>query len=75
VDVLAVEGLAVEPPPALAKQAGYDVVRAVVRRPSAPPVLVLSLEHLLENVHRSALPGADRAEGGPAARPGAGEAR
>jgi purine-binding chemotaxis protein CheW len=75
VDVLAVEGLAVEPPPALAMQAGYDVVRAVVRRPSAPPVLVLSLAHLLDNVHRSALPSADRAEGGPAARPGAGEAR
>jgi hypothetical protein len=30
-------------------------VRAVVRRADAPPVLVLSLEHLLESVYRSAL--------------------
>lgn len=75
VDVLAVDGLAVEPPPALALHTGYDVVHAVVRRPNAPPVLVLSLEHLLENVHRSALPSADRAEHGPEPRPGAGDVR
>lgn len=75
VDVLTIDGLAVEPPPALVMQAGYDVVRAVVRRPGAPPVLVLSLERLLENVHRSALPGAGSAEDGPAPRSEAGEAR
>jgi hypothetical protein len=38
-------------------QAGYDALRAVVRRPGAEPVLVLSLETLLESVYRSALPG------------------
>jgi hypothetical protein len=39
----------------LATQAGYDAVRAVVRRPDARPVLVLSVEHILESVFRSAL--------------------
>jgi purine-binding chemotaxis protein CheW len=57
VDVLALDGLTVEPPPALAMQAGYEAVRAMVRRPGSPPVLVLSLDHLLENIYRSALPG------------------
>ncbi len=56
VDVLSVEGGALEAPPALATHAGYDAVRAVVRRAEGPPVLVLSLEHLLESVYRSALP-------------------
>jgi len=67
VDVLPLEGLAVEPPPALAMQAGYEAVRAVVRRPEAPPVLVLSLDHLLEDVYRSALPGAEEGAAPPAA--------
>jgi hypothetical protein len=42
--------------PALASHAGYEVVRAVVRRESSKPVMVLSLEHILESVYRSALP-------------------
>ena len=54
VDVLSVDAAAVDEPPALATQAGYDAVRAVIRRPDASPVLVLSLEHLLEDVYRSA---------------------
>jgi purine-binding chemotaxis protein CheW len=54
VDVLSVDAASVEEPPALATQAGYDAVRAVIRRPDGPPVLVLSLEHLLEGVYRSA---------------------
>ena len=59
-DVLSVPGTDVEGPPALVAQAGYDAVRAVVRRQDSRPVLVLSLEHLLESVYRSALPaGAD----------------
>jgi purine-binding chemotaxis protein CheW len=62
VDVLSLDGLAVEPPPSLAMQAGYEAVRAVVRRPGAAPVLVLSLEHLLESIYRSALPGDGRAD-------------
>jgi purine-binding chemotaxis protein CheW len=57
IDVLSLDGLAVEPPPSLAMQAGYEAVRAVVRRRNAAPVLVLSLEHLLESIYRSALPG------------------
>jgi len=56
VDVLSLESQTVEPPPQLAMQAGYDAVRAVVRRPGASPVLVISLDHLLENIYRSALP-------------------
>jgi len=56
-EVLAAEATSLEAPPALASHAGYDAVRAVVRRPGAPPVLVLSLEHLLESVYRAALPG------------------
>lgn len=57
VDVLSVEAGAVEEPPALATQAGYDAVRAVIRRADATPVLLLSLEHLLEDVYRSARAG------------------
>jgi chemotaxis signal transduction protein len=55
VDVLPVDVTQLEDPPALATQTGYDVTRAVVRRPDAEPILVLSLEHLLESVYRSAL--------------------
>lgn len=54
IDVLSVEAADVETPPALATQAGYDAVRAVVRRKGLPPVMVLSLDHLLESVYRSA---------------------
>ena len=54
-DVLAVSAADVDAPPALVAQAGYDAVRAVVRREGAAPALVLSLEHLLESVYRSAL--------------------
>jgi len=53
-EVLSVDATALEDPPALATQAGYDAARAVVRRPDAGPVLVLSLEHILESVYRSA---------------------
>lgn len=54
-DVLAVAASDVGEPPALVAQSGYVAVRAVVRRADAAPVLVLSLEHLLERVYRSAL--------------------
>jgi purine-binding chemotaxis protein CheW len=57
VDVLSVDAGAIEEPPALATQAGYDAVRAVIRRSKAAPVLVLSLEHMLEAVYRSGLDG------------------
>jgi purine-binding chemotaxis protein CheW len=55
VDVLSVDASAMEDPPALTAHAGYDAVRAVVRRPGQPPVLLLSLEHILESVYRSGL--------------------
>jgi purine-binding chemotaxis protein CheW len=54
-DVMAVSAADVDAPPPLVAQAGYDAVRAVVRREGAAPALVLSLEHLLESVYRSAL--------------------
>ncbi len=56
IEVLSAEIASLDSPPALVTQAGYDAVRAVVRRPDAQPVLVLSIEHLLESVYRSALP-------------------
>jgi purine-binding chemotaxis protein CheW len=56
VEVLSVDAIALEDPPALAVQAGYDAVRAVVRREQGSTVMVLSLEHILECVYRSALP-------------------
>ncbi len=58
-DVLSVDVAALDAPPALATQAGYDATRAVVRRAGEAPILVLSLEHILERVYRSAL---DRTE-------------
>jgi len=59
VDVLPIEVDRLEDPPALATQSGYEVTRAVVRRAGAEPILVLSLEHLLESVCRSALKDGD----------------
>ncbi len=55
VEVLQVEAANMEDPPALATHAGYDAARAVVRRPDAEPIVVLSLEYLLESVYRSVL--------------------
>ena len=55
-DVLSLDATALEDPPTLATQAGYEAIRAVVRRPDAKPVMVLSLEHILESVYRSVLP-------------------
>jgi len=54
-EVLAVAGSDVQSPPALVVQTGYDAIRAVVRRPGLPPVLVLALESVLESVFRSGL--------------------
>ena len=56
VEVLQVDACTMEDPPPLATHAGYDAVRAVVRRPDSEPIVVISLEHLLENIYRSALP-------------------
>jgi purine-binding chemotaxis protein CheW len=63
-DVVAVAAGDIGEPPALVAHAGYDAVRAVVRREGSAPTLVLSLETLLESVYRSALGGRDaEAEG------------
>jgi chemotaxis signal transduction protein len=63
VDVLPIEVERLEDPPVLATQTGYEVTRAVVRRADAEPILVLSLEHLLESVYRSALKDGDAGTG------------
>ena len=54
IEVLQVGAASMEDPPALATHAGYDAARAVVRRPNSDPIVVLSLEYLLESVYRSA---------------------
>ena len=55
IEVLQIGAASMEDPPAIAIHAGYDAVRAVVRRPNSEPVVVLSLEYLLESVYRSVL--------------------
>jgi purine-binding chemotaxis protein CheW len=62
VEVLSVDVGHLDDPPTLATQTGYDMTRAVVRRAGAPPILVLSLEHVLESVYRSALSAREDAE-------------
>ncbi len=54
-DVLLVDVTLLEDVPDLVTQAGCNVVRGVVRRPDAPPVMVLAVETILENVYRSGL--------------------
>jgi purine-binding chemotaxis protein CheW len=53
VDVLSLSSHALEDPPAVAVQAGYEAVRAVIRRDGEPPIMMLSLEFILESVYRS----------------------
>ncbi len=55
-DVLTLDADRLEDVPELATHAGYDAVRHVVRREGESPVMVLSLETLVESVYRSALP-------------------
>lgn len=54
-DVLSVDRSMLEDVPDLATQAGYNVVRAVVRREGEAPVMVLAVEAIMERVYRSAL--------------------
>lgn len=54
-EVLLVDVTSLQNPPPLAAQAGYEVARAIVRRPDGDPLVVLALENLLERVYRSAL--------------------
>jgi purine-binding chemotaxis protein CheW len=53
-DVLSVPAESLEAPPALATRSGYDAVQCVIHRRDAPPILWLSLDHLLESVRGSA---------------------
>lgn len=61
VQILAVPGAALGDPPALAVQSGCAATRAVVRRADAPPIAVLSLEHVIESLYREALAGGEGA--------------
>jgi purine-binding chemotaxis protein CheW len=53
-EVVTLSTASLEEPPALATHAGYDAVRAVLRREGQAPALVISVEHLLERIYRSA---------------------
>jgi purine-binding chemotaxis protein CheW len=55
IEVLSVQAAQLLDPPSLATHSGYETTRAVVRREGEVPILVVSLEHLIENVFRSAL--------------------
>jgi len=57
VQILSVQGGALGDPPALAVQSGCAATRAVLRRPDAAPIAVLSLEHVIESLYREALAG------------------
>jgi purine-binding chemotaxis protein CheW len=61
-DVLTLDTHHMEDVPDLATHAGYDVVRHVVRREGAAPIMVLAVDRLVETIFRSAL--ADAAVGG-----------
>jgi purine-binding chemotaxis protein CheW len=56
IEVLQIDATSMEDPPQLATQAGYGTAKAVVRRSDSEPIVVLSLEHLLERIYSSALP-------------------
>ncbi len=53
-EVFPVDAASLEQPPELLRSAGCDLVRAVLRRPGQAPILVLSLERLIESVRGSA---------------------
>lgn len=57
-DVLTLDTHHMEDVPDLAAHAGYDVVRHVVRRDGAAPIMVLAVDRLVETIFRSALPDA-----------------
>ena len=52
-DVLTLDASRLEDVPDLATHAGYDVISSMVRRDDGPPVMVLSLENLIESIYRS----------------------
>ncbi|MDP6978628.1 MAG: chemotaxis protein CheW [Myxococcota bacterium] len=52
-NVMSVDPAFMEEVPDLAAQAGYEIIRSVVRRPGEPPVMVLAVEAIIEAVYRS----------------------
>lgn len=56
VEVLQFDEASLEAPPPLATQAGYAAARGIVRLAGSDPIVVLSVQHLLESVYCSALP-------------------
>ena len=54
IEVFPVDTATLEDPPELMRSAGCDVARAVLRRAGRAPILVLSLERLIERVRGSA---------------------
>jgi len=59
-EVMVTSVQSLETAPALATHAGYDTIRGAIRRPGESPVMVLSLEDILETVFRSAILDHDR---------------
>jgi len=55
-EILSVPGSALGDAPPLAREAGCEATRAVVRRASGPMLPVLALEVVLEGLYRAALP-------------------
>ena len=55
-DVLTLDVVALEDVPDLATRAGYDAVRHIVRRDGEPPIMVLAVDRLVEDIYQSALP-------------------
>lgn len=53
-NVFTLEASCLEPVPGLAMRAGYDAVSAMLRREGKPPIMILSLENLIESVYRAA---------------------
>jgi purine-binding chemotaxis protein CheW len=58
-EILAVDAAALGDLPALAVHSGCEATRAIVRRPGAAPIALLSLEHVVETLYRAALPSAE----------------
>ena len=61
-DVMTLDADRLEDVPDLAIQAGYDAVRHVVRRDDEAPIMVLSVDRIIESIYRSALPRAEESE-------------
>ena len=59
-DVMTLDANRLEELPDLATRAGYDAVRHVVRRPNEAPIMILSVDRLVECVYRIRATGSGR---------------